>query len=298
VFDVIIIGGGPAGLSAALVLGRCLRRVLVCDDGRPRNAASGAVHGFLTRDGTPPGELLRIARVQLLPYDSVQVRDVRVVSVQRIADGFEIRTGDGRREQGRKVLLATGLSDELPDVPGTHGLYGQSIFHCPYCDGWEVRGQPLATYGIGDVKGGDLALEISWWSRDVVLCTDGPARLSPAQRSRLSRRGIPIYEQRLIGFEREGDGLRLCFEDGTELVRRALFFNTKSRQKSEFVAQIGCGLDEKGCVRVGIDGATDVPGVYVAGDVSSGARQVVIAAAEGSAAAIAINSLLLAEDLH
>jgi thioredoxin reductase len=297
VLDVIIIGGGPAGLSAALVLGRCLRRVLVYDDGRQRNRASRAVHGFLTRDGIDPGELLRIARAQLLPYETVGLRQLSVTAVRRVEGGFEVTSRDGLSERARKLLLATGLTDELPEVPGARSLYGQCIFHCPYCDAWEVRDQPLAAYGTGDAKGGDLALEISLWSRDVVLCTDGPACLSEAERARLSRRGIAIREERLIGFERDGAGLRVLFQGGRALARRALFFNTRSRQTSDFVARLGCELDEKQCVRVGIDGATDVPGVYVAGDVSRGSRQVVIAAAEGSAAAIAINNQLLAEDL-
>ena len=184
-FDAIIVGGGPAGLSAALILGRCRRRVLICDGGEPRNAASHALHGFLTRDGIPPAELLRIAREQLEPYD-VMIRESHVVNVDRSELGFEVSLSDGSHLRARKLLLATGLTDRIPNIEGLKPLYGKSVFHCPFCDGWEMRDQPLAVYGRGN-HGSTLAMTLKTWSDDVVLCSDGPSRMSRAERKRLSR---------------------------------------------------------------------------------------------------------------
>ncbi len=171
--DVVIVGAGPAGLSAALMLGRCRRSVLVVDHGRNRNAASHALHGFLTRDGTPPAEFLRLAREELAQYATVELRAGEVVDAECRSDSFCVTLASGEEVPSRKLLLATGVVDNLPEVPGFRELYGRSVFHCPYCDGWELRDQPLAIYGRGD-RGVGVALELTAWSRDLVLCTRRP----------------------------------------------------------------------------------------------------------------------------
>ena len=199
-YDVIIIGGGPAGLSAALVLGRCRRKVLVCDTGKPRNAASHAMHGFLSRDGIPPWEFLQIAREQLRPYDTVELRDVEATAAECRESRFHVTLADGQVHQSRKLLVATGVKDNLPEIPGFQELYGKSVFHCPYCDGWEVRDQPLAIYGRGD-RGLGLSLELTGWSRDLVLCTDGPAEIAPDDLARLDRNGIRVRDERVVRLE-------------------------------------------------------------------------------------------------
>ena len=200
-FDVIIVGAGPAGLSAALVLGRCRRRVLVCDAGQPRNAASHGLHLYLTRDGIDPAEFLAIAREQLRPYETVQHRRARVADAARVAEGFEIvlEAEDGVTEEritARKLLLATGVVDTLPEIDGLRAFYGTSVFHCPYCDGWEMRDQPLAVYGRG-ANGVGLALELSFWTPHLTLCTDGPGELSEEDRERLWKRRIYLREEEI-----------------------------------------------------------------------------------------------------
>src|SRR4051794_34923890 len=147
--DVIVVGAGPAGLSAALILGRCRRRVLVCDTGRPRNAASHAMHGFLSRDGMAPLEFLTIARDQLRRYDTVELWDIEVTAAECREGRFHVTLANGTTLEARKLQIATGVADNVPDLPGFHELYGRSVFHCPYCDGWEVRDGGLAVYGRG-----------------------------------------------------------------------------------------------------------------------------------------------------
>lgn len=296
-YDVIIVGGGPAGLSAALVLGRCRRSVLVCDSGQPRNAVSHGLHGFITRDGIEPKDFLRMAREQLQPYDSVLVRDAKVVGALRENDRFVLTLADGEQISSRKLLLATGVVDELPLLQGLEQFYGKSVFHCPYCDGWEMRDQPLAIYGQGE-SGSGLALEMTLWSRDLVLCTDGPARLTDEHRQKLEQHHIPVREERIARLEGSDSVLeQIVFKTGEKLPRRGIFFSTGWKQHSDLADSLGCGLTKEGCVDTGEYEATTVPGVYVAGDASRMVQFVIVAAAEGAQAAVAINKELMKEDL-
>ena len=301
---MIVVGGGPAGLNAALVLGRCRRTVLLFDDGKPRNAASHAVHGFLSRDGFAPAQLRAVVREQLSPYDTVVVEDVRVVDAARTDEGFSVRTSDGRVFRARKLLLAGGVVDTLPSQPGFRELYGKGVFHCPYCDGWELRDKPLAVYGQGDHKGGGLALEMTQWSRDIVLCTDGPAGLSDDFRKRLDRKGIAIREEKILRLEKFGSSTAydawfdVVFEANASLRRAAIFFNTDRRQSTDLAKRLGCDMyDIKGCKVDDKQQMTSVTGLYVAGDASRDVLQAIVAAAEGAEAAIGINTALLREDL-
>ncbi|MFL5625237.1 MAG: NAD(P)/FAD-dependent oxidoreductase [Ktedonobacteraceae bacterium] len=295
--DVIIVGAGPAGLSAALILGRSRRQVLVCDTGEHRNAASHALHGFLSRDGIAPTELLRLGHEQLRPYTSVEVRNIQVVDATHQADHFEVTALDSTRYTARKLILATGIIDELPGIEGFETFYGQGVFHCPYCDGWERRDQPLAIYGAGK-HGRKLALELRQWSQDLVLCTDGPAGLSPEERARMERNKIKICEERIARLEGK-DGMleRIVFSNGETLACQALFFRSHERQRSDLPTKLGCTFTKKGAVRTRENEATDIPGLYVVGDASRRVQLAIIAAAEGAAAAWAINNALLKEEL-
>jgi thioredoxin reductase len=296
-YDVIIVGGGPAGLSAALVLGRCRRRVLVCDSGHPRNAASHGLHNYLTRDGIKPLEFLKLAREDLSPYETIELKQVEVESAKRTDTGFEVTLAGGETIATRKLLLATGVVDDLPVFPDFAKFYGVSIFHCPYCDGWEVRDQPLAVYGRGD-NGAGLASDMILWSPDIVLCTDGPSLLSIEQKEQLARRNIQIREEEIAGLEGK-DGIieNILFVNGEKLARRAMFFSTGQHQASHLAVQLGCELTEEGCIATGDYETTNVPGLYVAGDASRFVQLVVVAASEGAQAAVAINKELMKEDL-
>lgn len=296
-YDCIVVGAGPAGLSAALMLGRCRRTVLLCDAGEPRNARAAGLHNYLTRDGIRPTEFLRLAREEVARYPSVEFRQAEVLDATRSPDGFRIVCADGTQLGTRKLLLATGVADELPDIEGLQPLYGISIHHCPYCDGWEWRDQPVAVYGRGE-EGLSLALGLTVWTEDLVLCTDGPSNLSAPELQQLSRKGIEIREERIARLEgHQGKLERVVFVGGESLPRRALFVCAGQHQRSGLARKLGCRFTGKGAVATGTCEATDVPGLYVAGDSSKEAQFAVVAAAEGAEAGMAVNKALLKEEL-
>ncbi|MBF9141547.1 NAD(P)/FAD-dependent oxidoreductase [Hymenobacter properus] len=301
-YDVLIVGAGSAGLSAALTLGRCLRRVLLADGGRPRNECSPGVHGFLTRDGVAPDELLRLGHEQLRPYETVEVQCLRIESITRQDGGFRA-TGRGTADDApfecnaRRVLLATGVSDVLPPLPGFRELWGRGVLHCPYCHGWEVRNQPLAVFGQGRTVTG-LALLVSRWSSDIVVVTNGPGHLTPNARRRLRRQHIRVHDApiaRLIGSPAR-DLKCIEFEDGSQLERAALFLHAPQLQRSALATDMGARLTSKGAVWVDSGMQTSIPRLYAAGDTTPGAQQALIAAAEGNRAAILINEGLTREE--
>jgi thioredoxin reductase len=297
-YDVVIVGGGPAGLSAALVLGRCRRTVLVCDSGHPRNQASQAMHCYLSRDGMPPLEFLRLSRLELAPYTTVEIRDVTVTDARcGPSSRFETTLESGEIVESRKLLIATGVRDNVPRIDGIEDLYGRSVFHCPYCDGWEVRDAPLGVYGRGE-RGYGLSLELTAWSRDVVLFTDGPSELAAPKIDRLVRNGITVRDEKVARLEGSGGVLeRVVLAGGDVVPRRALFFTAGQHQQSALAIRLGCEFNDKGTVRTGKYESTHLPGLFVAGDASRAVQWVVVAAAEGAEAAFAINTDLIKEDL-
>jgi thioredoxin reductase len=228
VLDAIVIGGGPAGLSAALVLGRCLRRVLVCDAGHPRNEPARIFNGFLSRDGSSPAEFLQICRDQLRRYETIEFRKVKVVDVERGDCRFTAILETGERVAGRMLLLATGLVDELPQIENFRQFYGSTVHNCPYCDGWECRDQPIAVTG-GNQDSVDLAIELLLWSKDLVLCTNGPITCDRKTMETVGRLGIRVIGTPISRLEGKGDKLEgIRFTDGEFLSRSALFFSPGS----------------------------------------------------------------------
>lgn len=310
-FDVVIVGGGPAGLSAALVLGRCLRRVLVIDAGHPRNYASRAAHNFMTRDGIEPIQLLRLGRAEIESY-GVRFEQGVVKEASRGSGGFELGMADGSRRRCRKLLIATGVCDVLPAIRNLEALYGLGVHHCPYCDAFEYRGRALAAYGKGRRAVG-LAENLRTWSERVTALTDGP--LASSARRHALRLGIHVRKERPVRLEavigngpsgepRFGDPRqqvavereardrlgRVVFESGPPLEVDALFFNTGQLQRSQIPFALGCGRDAEGAVRRDRRQRTGVPGLYVAGDASRDVQFIMVAAAEGARAGVAINT--------
>jgi thioredoxin reductase len=293
VYDVVVVGGGPAGLSAALVLGRCRRRVLVCDTGTPRNAASTALHGYLTRDGIPPLELLRLGRQELERY-GIEFRHVEVTDIAKAGELFEVALVSAARVHSRSVLLATGVRDHLPSVPGIDECYGITVHHCPYCDGWEHREKALAVIGRGPGAAG-LSLSLKVWSDSVVLCTNGAAKLTRNQRDQLTAQQVTIRQERIARVDHtDGNVRQLVLARGDAVPCDAVFFSGTQTQQTDFAKRLGCEFNRKGAVKTDPLGETCVPGIYVVGDASRDVQFAIVAAAEGAKAGVAINKALQA----
>lgn len=297
-WDCIVIGGGAAGLSAALVLGRARRRVLLVDAGRQSNLASHGVGGLLGHDGRPPAELYSKGRAELTRYPTVEVRTGEVVAAE---DGWTLELADGSLETGRTILLATGMDYQSPDVPGMEKLWGGSVFHCPFCHGWEVRDQPLAVLASGD-RAVHMALMLRGWTDDVVIVSDGHADLDDDGRSRLAIAGVGVDERRIARLvSRDGELEAVEFVDGGRLERRGVLVASTLRQRSALVRQLGVATTATSLAgeSVVVDAfhRTSVPGIFAAGDVSAAMPQVTAAVAAGSLAAAAIVQTLLADDV-
>ncbi|RJS25979.1 pyridine nucleotide-disulfide oxidoreductase [Corallococcus sp. H22C18031201] len=297
-YDVVIVGAGPAGLSAALVLGRSRKRVLLCDAGPPRNAKAAHMQGFVTRDGTPPPEFRRIGREQLQPYPNVEVRDTRVSSVDVLRPGFHVRLEDGAHVDARRVLLAVGVIDEVPELPGFRDLWGTSIVQCPYCHGWEVRDRPLGVLA-SEPAHLDLALFLTGWSRDLVVFAGAPLALAAEQRERLVRAGLKVEERPMRALHGTSGRLESVeLADGARVAREVLFARPTQRLP-EFVRRLGLELNEQGFVKVTEPfKETSVPGLHAAGDVTTMLQSAIVAASAGASAAYAMNHGLNQENVE
>jgi thioredoxin reductase len=295
-YDVVVVGGSAAGLSAALVLTRAQRSVAVVDGGRPRNAPAAHMQGFLSRDGMPPSQLVAAGRAEVEGYGGTLVED-EVVAVTRHESAFEVRLASGDVLNARRLLVATGLRDEIPDVPGATERWGRDLLHCPYCHGYEVRDQRLGVLGSGP-ETVQHALIVRQWSADVVLFTHG-GEVSDAAREQLAARGIDIVETLVTRLVVEDDALSgVEVEGGVVIERSAVFVRPRFVPNNELLVRLGCETDDAGWPRADATGRTTVPGVWVAGNVANPRAQVITAAGEGSSAAIAINNDLVDDDVR
>ncbi|MCR2805138.1 NAD(P)/FAD-dependent oxidoreductase [Paenibacillus soyae] len=296
--ECAIIGGGPAGLNAALVLGRARRQVALFDDNQPRNAVTKHTHGFMTRDGAKPEELRSLARQDIKKYPTVRTIAKRITGVMPILGGFRLQAGDGSLYECRKLLLATGLSETLPDIHGIRQYYGRSLFNCPYCDGWELRDQPLVVIAEGS-NAFSLTRLAYQWSRNLLVCTNGSMRaLTGEELQLLQRKGVAVSHDRIKELAGSEGMLRaVAFENGGSSKRTGGFVSPYWRHASPLGELLGCRMNESGGIETDALGRTSVYGVYAAGDASVIApAQAVIAAGEGSRAAIGMNSDLARED--
>ncbi len=257
------------------------------------------MHGFLTRDGIAPSEFLDLARRQLQPYDNVELWDGEVVDVTRDSKGtFRVVLESHRAELARKILIATGVTDQLPAIARIEEFWGKSVHQCPYCDGWELRGAPIAVYGKR-ARGVDMARAMTAWTSDIALCTDGLSGFDQDTRMHLERNGIEVIEERIVELQGEDGRLEaVLFKSGRRLPRRALFFDTPCASQSQIARKLGCQITRKGAIRCGRYEATSVPGVFVAGNLIKDVQLAIVAAAEGTRAAFGINRSLTREDFE
>ncbi|MCI2255031.1 NAD(P)/FAD-dependent oxidoreductase [Domibacillus sp. PGB-M46] len=295
--DVVIAGGGPGGLNAALVLGRSLKKVLVIDEDRPRNSATLRSHGFLTRDGASPDEIREIAREQLKTYPNVTfIKDV-VEDVERKNGLFMVKTKNGKMASGRKMIFATGMKDHLPDIPGLDKVYGKTVFHCPYCDGWERQHDPIALFADGKALLPFVKLIFNW-SKDLIVFSNGPAGITAEEKKQLTHYNIPLIETPIANLQSTNGQLEnVVLQNGDSIRRTGGFMaSTGERQGSSLPARLGIRLNDQHEYVTGQHGQTEIKDLFIIGDAKNTFTSLVGAASQGYEAAVKINGDFAAED--
>ena len=297
-FDCAIIGGGPAGLNAALVLGRARRNTVLFDNNRPRNAVTQESHGFITRDGIKPKEFREIAHKEIGKYPSVLYEKEEITSITKKDQLFELVTSNNELYQSKTIIISTGLRDVLPDIENISYYYGKSLFNCPYCDGWELRDKPLAVIIEEQTQGFHFIQTIYNWSKDLIVCTNGKPILNPDQKRLIHNKGIKIIESKIKNFEgKNGQMEKIHFENGESIIRKGGFVLPQPIQATDFAKKLGCEYNSSGGISVDFYGRTNIQGVHAAGDASVFApAQLIIAAADGLKAAAGVNRDLIQKE--
>lgn len=296
-FDCVIIGGGPSGLNAALVLARARKDVMLFDEDKPRNAVTHESHGFITRDGIRPSEFKRLAKQDLMKYSNLTIQNQRVVDIKKVKKNFFIYTESGNLYESRKVILATGLVDDLPSIAGIYEFYGTSMFSCPFCDGWELKDLPLVLISENPSAFHKVKLIFNW-SKDLVVCTNGVKVFSAEQQDILSKNQIKVIEEEIIALQGEEGQLKsIRFKNGHEIERTGGFVTVDLKQASSLAESLGCTLLQNGGIETDNFGRTNLEGVYASGDMTKATPlQVIVAASEGTKTAMGVLNDLVNED--
>ncbi|MEB2774440.1 NAD(P)/FAD-dependent oxidoreductase [Algoriphagus sp. D3-2-R+10] len=294
-FDVIIIGGSYSGLSAALALGRSLRKVLVIDAGKPCNRQTPHSHNFLTQDGKTPAEISSIGRMQVEQYDTVTSLSGFAVDAKKTNSGFEIKTEDDKVFEGKKLILATGVKDIMPEIPGFAECWGISVIHCPYCHGYEVRNEKTGIFANGDF-GYEFGKMITNWTNDLTLFTNGKSTLTVEQSEKLESKGVNILETEIESIEHKAGKLEhLNLKDGSIFSLKAMYAKAPFVQSSQIPSQLDLELTEQGLIQVDQFQKSTIPGVYACGDSTTMFRSVSQAVSSGTMAGAACNKELIDE---
>ena len=296
ILDCAVIGGGPAGLNASLVLGRSRGKTVLFDDNKPRNAVVSESHGFITRDGVDPQEFKRIGLAELAKYPDVEIQKQRVIRVHKENGLFRLEAEDGKMFKAKRIILAMGFKEVLPDVERVEEFYGKSLFSCPFCDGWELRDKPLAVISENQWAF-HMAQVVSNWTEDLIVCTNGKQTLLADEKSLLESRGIRVHEEKIQTLNGANGKLKeILFEGGSAISTEGGFVTPEWVQASDIAVSLGCKLNDRGGVESDFMKRTNIEGVYACGDVSmAGASQLILAAGEGSMAAISINAAMIEE---
>ncbi|KPN12585.1 pyridine nucleotide-disulfide oxidoreductase [Bacillus australimaris] len=292
--DCAIIGGGPAGLSAALVVGRGRKQVIVFDDELPRNRVTQESHGFITNDGMTPFEIRQAGEADLQKYPNIKIKRNRIVDIQKKEESFTLLTHEGDAFEAKKIILATGLQDILPEIEGIHDVYGKTLFSCPFCDGWELKDKALALIAENQ-RALHMAKLLSNWTKDLIVFTNGHV-LAEEDKALLTAHSIQVIDVPIVLIDHDNGQLRSLQLANGEIVRReGGFVASEFKQSAPFAEKLGCQMTQNGGIETDILGRTTVSGVFACGDNLGGPAQLVLAAAAGSQAGMGVIHELVQE---
>ncbi|MDR0122719.1 NAD(P)/FAD-dependent oxidoreductase [Bacillus pumilus] len=296
--DCAIIGGGPAGLSAALVVGRGRKQVIVFDDKMPRNRVTQESHGFITNDGMTPFEIRQAGEADLQNYSNIQIKRTRIVEIQNNEVNFALLTQEGERFEAKKIILATGLEDILPEIKGMHEVYGKTLFSCPFCDGWELKDKPLALIAENP-RALHMAKLLSNWTKDLIVFTNGKQVFAEEEKALLSAHSIQVIDVTIMSIHHENGQMHsLNLANGETVNREGGFVASEFKQSAPFAETLGCQMTKNAGIETDILGRTTVSGVFACGDNLGGPAQLVLAAAAGSQAGMGVIHELVQEEFQ